>query len=752
MAKEDRTSLTPDDPEERKETDAGRLDCDKSLQKRRKSSSKGTEDRESLTMNSEDEDTSPPIWHTDGDLSVAYNPKSASQISILTGSQTTESEQPSGRSIDRSQTFGVDENEARGNWTGRLDFILSMLGYAVGLGNLWRFPYLCYRNGGGAFLVPYLIFMSVVGIPIFFMESCLAQFTSCGPTTCWEFAPLLQGIGLAMLMCSGLTSIYYNMIIAWCHFYFFASFQSPLPWAGCDKTWNTEDCRLKLPSTDCSGGVKHLNGTCYSDGQFLGLWNETLFTEVTGRKRILPSEEYWNYYVLDISDGVDNIGTTRWQLVLVLLLAWVECFFCLIKGIKTTGKVVYFTATFPYVVLLILFFRGVTLENAGEGIKFYIVPEFKKLGDAKVWRDAAVQIFYSMGPAWGGLIALSSYNRFHNNVLRDSLIVSIGNCMTSIFGGFVIFSYLGYMAGQLEVDVKDVATDGAGLVFVIYPEAMNQLPGSTFWSVLFFFMLITLGLDSQFAMVETVLTGICDSFPDIRKYKTPIILCICIVGFLLGLPMTTRGGVYILQIMDHYVAAWSLLMIGLCEVLSITVIYGWRRFCKDIELMIGSQPNIYWKATWLGTCPLGITFILLFAWIDYSPVKYGKYNYPKWADGLGWLMALASVICIPAMMVRKLYKEDETNNLLEKFRLLLVPSRIWGPALVKHRELVDYVNGFITDPVKEEGYLNKGYSSSSLASNQESGSQWSVPSDVRSKISKVSDTTIASKITYESNI
>lgn len=753
MVKADRISLTMDEHSEENATER--------RQPNQSVPNKEREDRhDSLTMNSDDEEMAPPVWHTNGGLSVAYSPKSASQISILADSQTSDSEQSNGRGIDRSQTFGVDENEARGNWTGRLDFVLAMLGYAVGLGNLWRFPYLCYRNGGGAFLVPYLIFMAIVGIPLFFMESCLAQFTSCGPTTCWQFAPLVQGIGIAMLVCSGLTSIYYNMIIAWCHFFFFASFQSPLPWSGCDNDWNTQDCRLKLPSTECWEGKKYMNGTCYrtSSGAFMGLWNETMFTEVTGRQRILPSEEYWNSYVLDISDGVDNIGSPRWQLVLVLLLAWVECFLCLIKGIKTTGKVVYFTATFPYVVLLILFFRGVTLENAWEGIRFYIVPDFKKLGDAKVWRDAAVQIFYSMGPGWGGLIALASYNRFHNNVLRDSLFVSLGNCMTSIFGGFVIFSYLGYMAGQLKTDVSKVAADGPGLVFVIYPAAMNQLPGAPFWSVIFFFMLITLGLDSQFAMVETVLTGVCDSFPDIRKYKTPIILGICIVGFLLGLPMTTQGGVYVLQIMDNYVAAWSLLMIGLCEVLAITHVYGWRRFCKDIELMIGSQPSIFWKITWLGSCPVGITFILLFAWIDYSPVVYGDYAFPKWADGLGWLMAIASVIWIPIVMVRKLFTEKETSNLLRKLKLLLLPSKIWGPALVKHRKLIDYVDEFVVDPDKEDGHLNRGYSWSSIMSSQKAGSELSVPSDVQSRITKASkasrtsNVTVASKITYESNI
>lgn len=161
------------------------------------------------------------------------------------------------------------------------------------------------------------------------------------------------------------------------------------------------------------------------------------------------------------SDTINSIGDISLKNVVCLFFAWVLIFFCLMKGIKSSGKVVYFTATFPYVLLIVLLVRGLTLPGFSEGIKFYIIPEWSKLIDPKVWSDAATQIFYSLGPAFGGLMCMSSFNDFKNNCFRDSLIVAFVNCGTSVFGGFAIFSLLGYMAHTTNQPVADVAdSDG----------------------------------------------------------------------------------------------------------------------------------------------------------------------------------------------------------------------------------------------------------------------------------------------------
>ncbi|KAF1554862.1 Sodium-dependent proline transporter, partial [Eudyptula minor] len=251
----------------------------------------------------------------------------------------------------------------RGNWTGRLDFLLSCIGYCVGLGNVWRFPYRAYTNGGGAFLVPYFIMLAICGIPIFFMELSLGQFSSLGPLAVWKISPLFKGVGMGTILIVSLVAIYYNMIIAYVLFYLFASLTSDLPWQHCGNWWNTDLCL---------------------DHHVIKVGNTTFPVNITNT--VSPSEEYWSRYVLHIqgSSGIGDPGRIRWNLCLCLLLSWTIVYLCILKGVKSSGKVVYFTATFPYLILVMLLIRGVTLEGAWKGIRFYLTPQFDHLLSSKV--------------------------------------------------------------------------------------------------------------------------------------------------------------------------------------------------------------------------------------------------------------------------------------------------------------------------------------------------------------------------------
>ncbi len=167
---------------------------------------------------------------------------------------------------------------------------------------------------------------------------------------------------------------------------------------------------------------------------------------------------------LELDTTWENFGTLKWELVLCLLLAWIIVCLCLIRGVHSSGKVVYFTALFPYVVLAILLGRALTLPGPGavNGLHFYLYPKWETLKSILVWSDATTQVFYSLGPSFGGHIMLASYNRFTNNTHRDSVLIALSNALTSVFAGFVVFSIIGFMAHDQGVPVADVVTSGPG--------------------------------------------------------------------------------------------------------------------------------------------------------------------------------------------------------------------------------------------------------------------------------------------------
>lgn len=324
---------------------------------------------------------------------------------------------------------------------------------------------------------------------------------------------------------------------------------------------------------------------------------------------------------------------------------------------QSSGRVAYFTATFPYVILVILFFRGVTLPGAGKGIEFFIKPQFSRLGDATVWIEAATQIFYSLGLAFGGLIAFASHNPKDNNCVRDALLVAGINCGTSVFGGFVVFSIIGYMAHITGSDVADVVDAGPGLAFIAFPTAVATLPGAPFFAVMFFFMLILLGLDSQFGTIEGVVTAITDR-PDMKKYPTWLVsLVICAVSFLAGLIFTCRGGIFFFELFDNYSATLPLITVALLEIVAVSWVYGVDNFLDHIFEMTGKRLGLHWWIVYKFVAPI-LALVLWVAAVVKSvstPLSFEhdgiKTQYPAWTVGFGWFLIICSVLWIPLFAV-----------------------------------------------------------------------------------------------------
>uniref|UniRef100_A0A3P9Q0E9 Transporter n=1 Tax=Poecilia reticulata TaxID=8081 RepID=A0A3P9Q0E9_POERE len=548
----------------------------------------------------------------------------------------------------------------RETWTRQMDFIMSCVGFAVGLGNVWRFPYLCYKNGGGVFLIPYLIIVFIGGIPVFFLEIALGQFMKQGGVSAWNIAPLFKGLGLASMVIVFFCNTYYIMILVWGLYYFFHSFIDPLPWATCGHPWNTPNC------------TQDFRRACHNRSAL------PTCMETEGLRS--PVIEFWERKVLRLSGGLHEPGMISYEMVLCLMATWVIVYFCIWKGVKSTGKVVYFTALFPYLVLVVLLAHGVSLPGALDGIVYYLKPDWSKLGEAQVWIDAGTQIFFSYAIGLGALTALGSYNRFHNNCYQDAFILALINSGTSFFAGFVVFSALGFMAAEQGVDISKVAESGPGLAFIAYPKAVTLMPLAPLWAALFFFMLLVLGLDSQFVGVEGLITGLMDMLPPksaLASLRREVVAAICcIVCFLIDLSMVTEGGMYVFQIFDYYSASGiTLLWQAFWECVVIAWVYGADRFMDDVARMIGYQPLPYMKWCWSYITPFVCVAVFLFHVVNYQPLTYNTvYTYPVWGEALGWALALSSMLCIPLTVLYKLLRCK--GPLRERWQNLTTP--IWG--------------------------------------------------------------------------
>lgn len=556
-----------------------------------------------------------------------------------------------------------DEEEggegARGEWGNKLDFLFSCISVSVGLGNVWRFPYLVYKHGGGAFLLVYFIAMTFCGIPIFFQEVAIGQYLGAGGMTLVsQLCPMMKGVGIATMAVVFFLDIYYCIIIAWTFFYLIATFTElpNLPWNTCEGWWNTEYC---FKATD--------NMT----ENHLGLRNHSMLeTAEHHNKTTTPVEEFWEHRVLRMNQGIEfGLGAMNWELVACLLLAWILVYGIIAKGLHSSGKIIWFTALFPYFVMFILLFRAITLEGAVDGLKYMVHVDWDKLMEGETWINGATQIFFAYSVGMGALPALGSYNKFHHNCFKDAIITCVVNTCTCLLAAVLVFSILGYMAHIQESTIHEVVNSGPGLVFLTYPDLVLSLPGSILWATIFFVMLLVLGVDSEFCNVEALVTGIVDNWPDqLLRHRRKFTVGMCFLLFALGVPMCTEGGVYLFQLMDFYSASgMALLWVCFFQTITIGWFFGTDRFCDCVEQMTGRRPNAFWFLCWKYFAPAVMFAVFIFYCVSYTPVKYGNdYVYPEWAEGMGLCMSLASMIWVPGYALY--YLLSRPGTILENLR------------------------------------------------------------------------------------
>ncbi|OCT76122.1 sodium- and chloride-dependent transporter XTRP3A isoform X2 [Xenopus laevis] len=500
-----------------------------------------------------------------------------------------------------------------------------------------------------------MIMLILEGMPLLYLELAVGQLIRQGSIGAWKtISPYLGGVGIASVVVSFFLCIYYNVINAWAFWYLFHSFQEPLPWSNCPLNNNMsayiEECEISS-----------------------------------------PTQYFWYRETINISPSIAHSGGIQWEQAVCLILSWLAVYVCILRGTESTGKVVYVTASLPYLVLLIYLVRGLTLHGAANGLAFMFTPKLDQLANPKTWINAATQIFFSLGLGFGSLIAFASYNEPNNNCERHAIIVSLINSGTSIFASIVTFSIYGFKAtynyencisrdillltntfdleeGSITAenlgDMKNylnatfhqefsaivpqirncslekelsTAVQGTGLAFIVYTEAIKNMEVSQLWSVIYFLMLLMLGLGSMLGNTAAILTPLTDSkFISKHLPKEAVSGLLCFTCCIIGLIFTLESGSYWFDIFNDYSVTLSLLLIVFAEIIGICYVYGLRRFEKDLAIMTGRKLSWYWKIMWGFASPLLIISLFIFYLTDY--IMAGTLQYKAWDATLGQLV------------------------------------------------------------------------------------------------------------------
>jgi NSS family neurotransmitter:Na+ symporter len=484
-------------------------------------------------------------------------------------------------------------------WESRASFILASIGSAIGLGNIWRFPYVCYANGGGAFLIPYLIALLTTGIPVMILEFSLGhKFSKPAPMAFGNIKKGFEILGwFALLIGFGIVT-YYAVVMGWCFNYL---------------------------------------------GYSINLaWGEN-------------TQAFFFNQFLKISESPMQFGGIQWMIVLGLVLTWIFVIAAIWKGPKTVGKVVYFTVIIPWIILLVLVVRGVTLPGAIEGLKFYLTPQFGALLNYKVWLAAYSQVFYSLTIGFGVQITYASFLPKKADVVNNAFLVSLANNATSFIGGFAVFSTLGYYAQQSGLPVSEVVKSGPHLAFVTYPTIISMLPfAASIFGVLFFLMLLTLGIDSAFSLVEAGAASVMSKF---RVKRIHVNIGFGIIALLIGILYTTKGGLYWLDIVDYFMNNYGLLVVGIIQCIAIGYFYNHREMREYANSKSDFTIGTWWDFSIRYLTPLVVGILFVTNIIERFKSAYGGYT--RLAEFLGGWLVLIIFIVIAVLLYKRKMKGEE---------------------------------------------------------------------------------------------
>lgn len=459
--------------------------------------------------------------------------------------------------------------ENREQWGSKIGFILAAVGSAVGLGNIWRFPYIAYTNGGGAFLIPYFFAIFTAGIPLLILEYGLGhKFKGSTPLAIAKVNKKWEWIGWWPTISAFIILTYYSMILSWAVSYLRFSFT---------KSWGAD-----------TNAFFHVD--------FL---------------KLTESPFEFGGYVLPILLGI----------LIVWLINWFICYKGVKGGIEKANKVLLPTLI---CIMIIIAIKAVNLEGAAIGLNTLFTPDWSKVMEPKVWIAAYGQVFFSLSLAMGIMMTYSSYLPKKTDINNSAFMTAFANCGFEFLSAIAVFSILGFMSSSSGLPMSEVVSSGVGLAFVVFPQVFSQMGAvGNLLGILFFVCLLFAGVTSSVSLIEAVAAPFIDKFGFARN---KVVSVICLLGIGIGSFYSTGAGLYLLDIIDNFINNYGIVVVGLLEVLLI----GWIASPEIIREHTNSI-SYFRIGKWWNICvkfvtPAILIYMLVQSLITEMKTPYGGYE------------------------------------------------------------------------------------------------------------------------------
>ena len=407
----------------------------------------------------------------------------------------------------------------RDNFKSPWTFVMAAIGSAVGLGNLWRFPYLAYKHGGSAFFVAYITCIIIIGLPFLISEVGLGQISRKAAPQAIALAGNSKKysiVGWLAVVISFIILTYYVVITSWTANFIVHSFTQP--WVGSSST-------------------------------------------------------FFYQSFLHLSNHINQIGNLNLPVIIGTVVTLLLLFIGIYKGTSGISVIGNWITPIPFILLIILLINSVCLSGASIGLKALLIPKWGYLKSIDLWFDAASQVLFSLSLAFGVMFAYGSLLNKNINIKKLAFVVIFGDTFAAVLGGIIIFSVLGHMALIQNISISNVVQGGIGLAFVIIPKALSLLPyGSKLFSIIFYISLFLLAYTSIVSLFESILASILDSKFKVNRAYTLLILIVLISS--ISITYSFDNGLYLLDIVDHFVSGYGILIVSILECIMIGWIYG----------------------------------------------------------------------------------------------------------------------------------------------------------------------------------